>query len=210
MGPVFRAKPRMTLAKRLCNLVSIDSAPSANLIRSLGVPIQFGPAQCRERPSNLFPEGASPSRFTCLPLPQGEASTSLAPFHKGPRFRPPGSNRRVGAEARPGSNLGGPLLFLNRCNRAGYMIRVHFMHNAFFGTTENVTSDETFNNQVSVEDSHCGRAAPHLLQSSSSTRFAAGAAGFLVLIQQSLRPDRYGVPRRFETMPSHPSAHACS
>ena len=38
-------------------------------------------------------------------------------------------------------------------------------------------------------------------------RFAAGAAGFLILIQQSARPDRYGEHTRFETMPSQPSAH---
>ena len=52
--------------------------------------------------------------------------------------------------------------------------------------------------------------APHFVQSSSSTRFAAGADGFLILIQLSLRPVRYGEPRRFETMPSQPSAQACS
>lgn len=50
---------------------------------------------------------------------------------------------------------------------------------------------------------------PHF-QSSSSKRLAAGATGFLILIQQSLRPDRYGVPRRFDTIPSQPSAQACS
>ena len=43
-------------------------------------------------------------------------------------------------------------------------------------------------------------------QSSSDSRVTAGAAGFLILTQQSLRPGRYGEPRRFDTMPSQPSA----
>ena len=43
---------------------------------------------------------------------------------------------------------------------------------------------------------------PHLLQSSSSTRVTAGAAGFLTLIQSADRPDRYDEPSRFDTMPS--------
>jgi hypothetical protein len=46
-------------------------------------------------------------------------------------------------------------------------------------------------------------------QSSSASRVAAGAGGFLILTQQSLRP---GVSRDlmgFETMPSQPSAQAC-
>jgi hypothetical protein len=47
-------------------------------------------------------------------------------------------------------------------------------------------------------------------QSSSATRVATGAAGFLILTHQSLRPGRYGDPRRFDTMPSQPSAQACS
>ena len=43
-------------------------------------------------------------------------------------------------------------------------------------------------------------------QSSSVSRVTAGAAGFLILIQQSARPGGYGEPKRFETMPSQPSA----
>src|SRR5580704_14194165 len=58
--------------------------------------------------------------------------------------------------------------------------------------------------------------APHLQnklngfhdQSSSASRVTAGALGFLTLTQQSLRPGRYGEPRRFDTMPSQPSAQA--
>jgi len=46
---------------------------------------------------------------------------------------------------------------------------------------------------------------PH---SSSASRVTAGAAGFLTFSQQSVRPERYGEPRRFETMPSQPSAQA--
>ena len=46
------------------------------------------------------------------------------------------------------------------------------------------------------------------LQSSSSSRRTAGAAGFLIFSQCGNRPARYGVPSRFETMPSQPSAHA--
>jgi hypothetical protein len=47
-------------------------------------------------------------------------------------------------------------------------------------------------------------------QSSSASRVTAGAAGFFTLSQQSARPGRYGDPRRFDTMPSQPSAQACS
>ena len=47
------------------------------------------------------------------------------------------------------------------------------------------------------------------LQSSSSSRRTAGAAGFLILSQWLTRPDRYGEPSRFDTMPSQPSVHAC-
>ena len=51
---------------------------------------------------------------------------------------------------------------------------------------------------------------PRLLpQSSSASRFTAGAAGFLILSQWLTRPERYGEPSRFDTMPSQPSAHAC-
>jgi hypothetical protein len=45
-------------------------------------------------------------------------------------------------------------------------------------------------------------------QSSSASRFTAGAAGFLTLSQSFDRPNRYGEPRRFETMPSQPSLQA--
>jgi hypothetical protein len=48
----------------------------------------------------------------------------------------------------------------------------------------------------------------HLLQSSSASRVTAGAAEFLTFTQQSARPERYSDPRRFETMPSQPSAQA--
>jgi hypothetical protein len=50
-----------------------------------------------------------------------------------------------------------------------------------------------------------GRAQFH---SSSASRVTAGAAGFLTFSQQSARPDRYGDPSRFDTMPSQPSALA--
>jgi hypothetical protein len=42
-------------------------------------------------------------------------------------------------------------------------------------------------------------------QSSSASRFTAGAAGFLTLIQSGERPRRYIDPSRFDTMPSQPS-----
>jgi hypothetical protein len=45
-------------------------------------------------------------------------------------------------------------------------------------------------------------------QSSSGSRVTAGAAGFLTFSQQTARPERYGDPSRFETMPSQPSAQA--
>ena len=46
-------------------------------------------------------------------------------------------------------------------------------------------------------------------QSSSASRLTAGAAGFFTFTQCGERPDLYGEPRRFDTMPSQPSAHAC-
>ena len=46
-------------------------------------------------------------------------------------------------------------------------------------------------------------------QSSSGSRVTAGAAGFLTFSQQTARPDRYAEPRRFDTIPSQPSAQAC-
>ena len=52
-----------------------------------------------------------------------------------------------------------------------------------------------------------GRSRPFLLapQSSSASRFTAGAAGFLIFSQSSTRPDRYGEPSRLDTIPSQPS-----
>jgi len=38
----------------------------------------------------------------------------------------------------------------------------------------------------------------------SITLLAAGAAGFLTLIQSLVRPDRYGLSRRLATMPRAP------
>ena len=49
---------------------------------------------------------------------------------------------------------------------------------------------------------------PNVLQSSSALRRAAGAAGFLTLIQSADRPPRYLEPSRFDTMPSQPSLQA--
>ena len=48
----------------------------------------------------------------------------------------------------------------------------------------------------------------HVRHSSSASRFTAGALGFLTLSQSSDRPNRYGEPRRFDTMPSQPSVQA--
>jgi hypothetical protein len=48
-----------------------------------------------------------------------------------------------------------------------------------------------------------------LFQSSSASRVAAGATGFLTFIQQPARPPGYRDPRRFDTIPSQPSAQAC-
>ena len=54
-------------------------------------------------------------------------------------------------------------------------------------------------------------AVSHLLlpHSSSSSRFTAGASAFFILSQSGERPERYGEPFRFDTMPSSPSLHAC-
>ena len=46
------------------------------------------------------------------------------------------------------------------------------------------------------------------LQSSSASRLTAGALGFLTFTQCATRPERYGEPSRFETMPSQPSLQA--
>ena len=55
-----------------------------------------------------------------------------------------------------------------------------------------------------------GAAAPaYRPHSSSASRATAGAAGFLTFSQRSVRPERYGEPRRFDTMPSQPRAQAC-
>jgi hypothetical protein len=45
-------------------------------------------------------------------------------------------------------------------------------------------------------------AAPHLPQSSSASRFTAGAFEFFILSQSGERPERYGEPSLFDTMPS--------
>ena len=47
----------------------------------------------------------------------------------------------------------------------------------------------------------------HFPQSSSASRLTAGAVGFLNLSQSVVRPDRYGEPSRFDTMPSSPVRH---
>ena len=54
-----------------------------------------------------------------------------------------------------------------------------------------------------------GSVTAQVVQSPSSMRFAAGASGFLTFIQKLARPDRYGDPSRFDTMPSQPRAQAC-
>ena len=48
---------------------------------------------------------------------------------------------------------------------------------------------------------------PHDQSSSASCR-TAGAAGFFTFSQCADRPDLYGEPSRFDTMPSQPSAQA--
>src|SRR5262249_46809382 len=50
--------------------------------------------------------------------------------------------------------------------------------------------------------------AGHLPQSSSASRFPAGADGFFILSQSGERPERYIEPLRFDTIPSRPSLHA--
>jgi hypothetical protein len=45
--------------------------------------------------------------------------------------------------------------------------------------------------------------------SSSAFRVTGGAFGFLTLSQCADRPDRYGDPSRFDTIPSQPSLQAC-
>jgi hypothetical protein len=59
------------------------------------------------------------------------------------------------------------------------------------------------------DDAALQAASPFHRQSSSASRRTAGDAGFLTLSQCAERPARYGEPKRFETMPSQPSAHAC-
>src|SRR3954463_15660038 len=47
-------------------------------------------------------------------------------------------------------------------------------------------------------------------QSSSASRFTAGASGFLNFNQSGGRPERYVEPKRLETMPSSPILQACA
>jgi hypothetical protein len=49
----------------------------------------------------------------------------------------------------------------------------------------------------------------HRPQSSSASRFTDGASGFFILSQSGERPERYGEPSRFDTMPSSPSLQTC-
>lgn len=58
--------------------------------------------------------------------------------------------------------------------------------------------------QGSPSSSKLASAVPILLGS----RPSAGAAGFLILSQYSDRPERYGEPSRFDTIPSQPSLQA--
>jgi hypothetical protein len=48
-----------------------------------------------------------------------------------------------------------------------------------------------------------------LPQSSSASRFTAGASGFFIFSQSRERPERQGEPKRLLTMPSQPSLQAC-
>ena len=59
---------------------------------------------------------------------------------------------------------------------------------------------------------HSAALAPkgYFPQSSSASRFTAGAFGFLILSQSGERPERYVEPSRFDTIPSQPSLQACS
>jgi hypothetical protein len=54
----------------------------------------------------------------------------------------------------------------------------------------------------------CGAFYNRLPQSSSASRFTAGASGFLNFSQSFVLPDRYCEPSRFETIPSSPSLQA--
>jgi hypothetical protein len=59
-----------------------------------------------------------------------------------------------------------------------------------------------------------GAASPPLVmrlpfQFSSASRRTAAALGFLIFSQWLTRPLRQAEPRRFDTIPSHPSEHAC-
>ena len=72
-----------------------------------------------------------------------------------------------------------------------------------------IVDETTLAHRSVIAQSLVRHPSPRLpLQSSSASRFTAGAAGFLILSQWSTRPDRYGIPSRFDTMPSHPSAQA--
>jgi hypothetical protein len=44
---------------------------------------------------------------------------------------------------------------------------------------------------------------------SSASRLTAALLGLLIFSQCGDRPDTYGDPRRFDTIPSNPSLHAC-
>lgn len=65
-----------------------------------------------------------------------------------------------------------------------------------------------FKTLMSESNRICSMIAIYHVQSSSASRVTAGALGFFTLTQCAERPERYGEPSRFDTMPSQPSAQA--
>jgi hypothetical protein len=60
-----------------------------------------------------------------------------------------------------------------------------------------------------LEEQRGHRRQRSLPQSSSASRFTAGASAFFILSQSGDRPERYVESLRFDTMPSMPSLQTC-
>lgn len=77
----------------------------------------------------LVPEGASPSRSTCLPLPQGEAASTSYPGPNGASFPPFPSGRLC--KGSPWVQTLASFCIFEPCDQVGHLIRVHLMHNEY-------------------------------------------------------------------------------
>ena len=130
-----------------------------------------------------------------------------------PKGRPVGSRNKLATlvfdEALASFEKRGPAAFEELANKdpARYLILMaqlipqHFKHEVEH-TIAGLSPEEA----IAPRRQQRERAMPfHRPQSSSASRFTAGCCGFLLFTQYRKRPERYGDPSRFDTMPSKPS-----